>query len=215
MKHTTEIKIALGIAAMVFVACNGPEKQLENRKADIYGQPHMVGVGPFKGTVYYPQDQLAANNSSVSVKNGKYNVDSAIILSDINKRSLVAQLQRENLEEINTVAEIPGFIKTFLDSISGNGKFDMVNPGEAWQEDWLTLGKCLPTRQLVYFGTGKNTALFSFYSAGPQKTQCVAIIKFENEQVIDFWFEANSIPVTKKAELIEYLKRNKNKNGNC
>ncbi len=180
-----------------------------------FPQPEMVtlGSGYLKGPAYYPMDQVASNNSSVSVKDGQYSIDTAIIYSDLNKKALVAALEKEKLEEKKRVEEIPDFIKFFLDSLAGKDKFQMANPGEEFQVGWFP-NKNAPDRQLVYFALGKNIAILSFYSSGMEKSQHVGIMRFENEQVVDFWFENELCTFTTKEKLIERLKRDPAK-GNC
>lgn len=197
----------VAIVAITLIACHESEPVPDTEEQC----PEMVGGGYLKGVAYYPQDPFSGNISSVSIKNGEYSVDSAIVLADLNRKNLVAELAAEDLDDKSTVAEIPEFIKFFLDSISGEESFNMAEPGQDYKVGWFPQ-KGVPDRQLVYFGSGKNIALLSFNVGGAKKTQNVAIIKFEGQRVVDFWFEVNSDPGTKKNEIIAYLKRDKSKN---
>lgn len=207
------IPIVMCLVAALYLIYDNTQPALDNEDVEHCGSPKMVGGGYLKSTAYYPQDQLAANNSSVSVKNGQYSLDTAIIVSNANKVSLIAALEKEKLEEKKKVEEIPGFIKFFLDSIAGKEKFEMANPGEEFKVGWFP-NKSAPDRQLAYFAVGENIAVLSFYSGGIEKTHHVGIMRFEGEQVVDFWFENDNSTFTTKEKLIERLKRDPSK-GNC
>lgn len=218
MKYIFLPGIAIAALAAALFACNHtPEVQMDKGTVSHAGSPHILArsSGYLKEVVYYEPDPFAVNMSSVSYKNGKASIDSIIIRSDANKKQLIAALDYEKLEEKQTVAAIPAFIRTFLDSISGNGKFDMVDKGEKFQDDWLTLGQDLPSRQLIYFANGTHTALFSFYSGGARKTQHIAILKFYDEKVVDFWFESDVNAGTTKEAILSDLRKKRNKSGNC
>jgi len=178
----------------------------------------MVGSGYLKGPTFIPE--MAGTMRSVSFVKGKYEVDSVIIVEDINKRALLADLSAQKLNDKSSTEQIPGFIKAFLESVSYDKKFEMANPNEEYQIGWKTDEKILPNKQLIYFGTGKNIALLSYNSGGLQKAQRVAIIKFEGQKVIDYWFNndnfsSKSVAISTQEQIIKYLKESKNKNGNC
>lgn len=165
--------------------------------------------------------------NSVSLINGKYSVDTALIWSDRNKNRLLDDLALENLEEKKSVAEIPGFIKAFLDSISPGKSFNMTNPDEAWctgdikdfvfasvYEAGKQEANCLLScgnkevldKQLIYFGMGKNMALLSYYVGGQSRSQCTALIRFKAEKVIDFWFNSDGFKLwSTKSEIIRSI----------
>lgn len=165
--------------------------------------------------------------NSVSVVNGKYCVDTAFIWSDRNKNILLGDLALENLEEKKSVAEIPRFIKAFLDSISPGKTFNLINPDEAWCtgdiKDFVFTGayaagkqdaNCLQScgrkeasdKQLICFGLGRNMALLSYYVGGQSRSQCTALIKFKKERVIDFWFNNDGFKLwSKKNEIIRSI----------
>lgn len=171
--------------------------------------------------------------SSISFINGKYKIDTAVIQNNFNKKSLITWVETQKLTEKKNQEEIPRFIKEFLDSKSENGKFEMANPGEEWkcgitdfghqvikkvydpnkkdsvlQVSWD--GKRLPDKQFVYFAIGQNIALFSYYFRTGQRA---AIIKFKNEKITDFWYDANLSFVKTKSEIIKELKTTRKNNG--
>jgi hypothetical protein len=200
-------KLLVAIVAITLIACQ-ESKPIPGKEEQ---GPEIAGAGYLKGTTYSPQDPFSSNLSSVSIKNGEYSVDSAIVLADVNRKTLVTELAGEDLDEKKAVAEIPEFIKFFLDSISGEESFNMADPGQDYKVGWFPK-KNVPDRQLIYFGIGKNIALLSFNVGGVKKVQNVAIIKYEGEKVVDFWFEVDADPGTKKDEIIAYLKRDRTKN---
>lgn len=167
--------------------------------------------------------------SSISKLNGKYTVDTNVVYQNKNKKTLLALITPEYLDEKSTIDEIPYFIRVFLNDISENGIFDMVNPGEEWKSGIADFGhqvirrvyntekkdsvlivtydrNPLPAKQLVYFGIGKHTALFSYYSGGLRLNQHVAIIRFEDNKVVDLWFgNCDSQATITKTELIKQI----------
>jgi hypothetical protein len=170
----------------------------------------------------------AGRMSSVSMVNGHYKVDTAIIWSERNWLTLLEDLGTENLADKKTKAEIPEFIRAFLDSISPGKKFDIANPGEKWwagdikdmvftsiydqaKQDSLCVLSCnkngLPGKQLVYCGVGKNMALLSWYVAGARLSQCTALIKFKDKTVIDFWFKNSPSLSATKYEILKSIER--------
>lgn len=185
-----------------------------------------------------------ANNNiekitSVSIVDGNYKIDTNIAIMNWTKEKLVSFLETESLIDKKTVAEIPDFIKTFLNDISTNQTFDMSNPDEEWQEScWVnsfdkekkniahaisSVAKTFPTKQLIYCGIGRNTAIISYYTGGIKKMQNNMIIKFENKKIVDLWFDryysqfgytlgGTTNFVTSKNEIINYIK-NTNSGG--
>jgi len=135
---------------------------------------------------------------SVSISDGKYALDTSMIYKNVNKKALLAELDTEMLAEKNTVEAIPEVILEFLDSIAANGKFDIADPGEHCEERPITPGIDIATRKLVHFSISRHMALLSFSSVGLQHTQQVAIIKFEDNRVLDFWF--SDLPATAKTK---------------
>jgi hypothetical protein len=154
---------------------------------------------------------LEADRSSVAFVNGNYEIDSAVITKNLNKKRLVANLETKPLEEKTTLQEIPAFIKTFLSSVSPHKKFEIVNPGEDWKsgitnyghvvfkkvfdaslkDSVLVLsgdGAILPDKQLIYFGIGDGVALMSYFRGGFGALQNVILIQFKNETITDFWY---------------------------
>lgn len=156
---------------------------------------------------------------SVSRIDGKYKIDTSIILTGKNKQ-ILTDLYSENLMDIKTMEEIPTFIKDFLDSISYNKDFSIANPNEDWQAGCTTIilidkkgkkiSKKLATHQLVYFGLGDSTALFTYYTGGNGKSKHIIVLKYNDENIIDFWFENNIFFDFTKEELLVYLKRKLN-----
>jgi hypothetical protein len=94
--------------------------------------------------------------SGIIFKNGRFQLDTAIILSNKNLPPLIKSLEKADLQEKKKVAEIPEFIIAFFEEISGH--FSMANRGEKWQAGCV-VSKPLPSRQLIYFGLGPDIAL--------------------------------------------------------
>lgn len=178
------------------------------------------------------EDEKSAGNyeGNISLVNGKYPID---VLPNNNLQLLIEELEKVELDEKKTVAEIPHFIKSFLDSLTGN--FSIANPNEDWQVgcsppieiDYSTQKKSIdpktgdttftvsiknknvPTRQLIYFGLGKGIALMTYYTGGFGKSEHILIFKFDNTNIIDFWCDNVLCSLTNKAEALKHLKENK------
>ncbi len=171
--------------------------------------------------------------SYVLVVNGKFVIDTNAILNNNNLLSLIDDLENTDLTEKKTVTEIPPFIKSFLDSLTDS--FSIADPGEDWQVGCVVMGKqiqkrvydkktgdtliqvafdnsqTLPSRQLAYFGRGKDIALMTYYTGGIGKLEHILIIKFDNTKIVDFWCGNIMTDVSNKAEILKYLKENKDK----
>lgn len=176
--------------------------------------------------------------SSVSKENGVYRIDTASIIAKKNKFTLLAELDKENLAEIKDVKQIPTFIKVFLLMKNFKCINDMANPGEEWNTGSITdfrdqviknvydpvkkdsvptvlwIGNSLPKNQMVYFGMGKNIALFTYFKGGYFKREYSTIIKFNGEEIIDFWYEDHPEDVITKEEIIKDIHIVKRRN-NC
>lgn len=173
---------------------------------------------------------------SVSTIDGKFKVDSHVINTGQNLDALILDLEKTVLSEKKKVADIPTFIKMFLDSISYEKTFSIANHDENWQvgctsveiishskrynkktKDTVTIVKVgegnLPTKQLVYFGLGKDIALLSYFTGGIGKSQHVNIIKFNGDKIVDFWFDYGIPFGSTKNEIIKFIRRHPNKNS--
>ena len=210
---TTTTKILIGLFITTFGACSNltsrqSESTLDKNTTDNY-------------------------ESNVSVVNGKFVIDTNAILNNNNLQSLIDDLEKTDLTEKSKIAEIPSFIKSFLDSLTGN--FSIANPDEDWQVGCVVMGKQiqkkiydketgdtliqvtfdnsqpLPSRQLVYFGLGKDIALMTYYTGGIGKSEHILIFKFESNKILDFWCGNILTDVANKTEILKYLKANKDK----
>ena len=180
-------------------------------------------------------DKKTADNfeSNISVVNGRFVIDTNAILNNNNLQTLIEELEKTELVEKKTVAEIPSFIKSFLDSLTDN--FSIANAGEDWQVGCVIMGKQIqkkvydektgdtliqvtfdnsqprPSRQLVYFGLGKDIALMAYYTGGFGKSEHILIIKFDDKKIVDFWCGNILTDVTNTTEILKYLNDNKDK----
>jgi len=166
-------------------------------------------------------DKNSADNykSNLSSVDGKYQIDTSAILNNNNLQQLIEDLEKAELAEKKTVAEIPSFLKSFLDSLTDG--FSIANLGEDWQvgctsltivdEKGNVISEATPKRQLIYFGLGQDLALMTYYTGGFGKSEHILIIKFDNTKIVDFWCGNILTDVTNKAQIIKYLTANKDK----
>lgn len=210
------IKVSIAIILMSFIAYAKPSLQPDDNKF---------------GSEQGKQDYM----SSVSMVNGQYKIDSNVVETNRNKSILVTDLKAENLTRKTTIEEIPGFILAFLDSISPNKKFDIVNPWEKWntkdimdlvmpntnqENEKLTQSidmrkGLLPDKKLTYFSIGNHMALLSYHSGGIRTRQHIVILKFQNEQVVDFWYGTYfGLYINTRIEILQQLDGRGNGSGN-
>lgn len=184
---TTTIKILPLLIFTIFLACN-PTSRMNNPTADSSIQHNSV--------------------SSITFVDGHYTIDTTTIVSNSNLQILIDNLEKSDLTEKKTVAEMPVFIQSFLDNLTES--FSIANPGEDWQEGCI-IGEPLPARQLIYFGLGAEMALMTYYTGGFYASEHILIFQFNGNEMIDFWCGNTLTDVTHKTEIIHYLKTNKDK----
>lgn len=212
---TTTMKILFGLFILAFWACSNSTTQQDG-----------------SAIVKKSDDNYSSNLISVD---GKYQIDTNAILNNNNLKQLIDDLERADLKEKKTIAEIPTFIKLFLDSLTDN--FSIANPGEDWRvgcivpmeidnstqkksvdsktgDTVITVSmktKHVPTRQLIYFGIGSNIALMTYYTGGIGKSEHILIFKFNSNEIVDFWCGNILTDVNNKTEILKFLKDNKKK----
>ena len=163
-----------------------------------------------------PADNYKSNLSSVD---GKYQIDTSAILNNNNLQQLIEDLEKTELAEKKTVAEIPSFLKTFLDSLTDG--FSIANPSEDWQvgctsltmvdEKGNVINQETPKRQLIYFGLGQDLALMTYYTGGFGKSEHILIFKFKGNKILDFWCGSILTDAKNKLEILNNLKTKKDK----
>lgn len=181
--------------------------------------------------------ELEADRSSVTFIKGIYKIDSAVITKNLNKKRIISSLETKPLSEKYTMQGVPSFIKDFLNSVSPNKKFEIVNLGEDWKsgitnyghivykkvysptmKDSVLImsgdGAILPDKQLIYFGIGDGVALMSYFRGGFGALQNVIMIEFKNETITDFWFgSVFEGSIKTKNDILKNVKRAPRNNG--
>lgn len=212
-KTHLRVFIQLSLILTIFWTCNNSTTQQDK---------HKIGNNAF---------------SSIPFIDGHYQIDTTKILSNQNLQLLIGDLEKTELIEKNRVSEIPYFIKAFLDTLTV-GNFTIANPDENWQVGCVSMGKLiekkvydkktgdtlieftfddshpLPSRQLIYFGLGRDIALLTYYTGGFGKSEHILIIKFQDNEIINFWCDNVLEDVKNKIEVLKYLKENKNEKNN-
>ena len=159
-------------------------------------------------------DSLEKKISGVNKINGKYCLDTNVIASNSNLQNLINDLEKTKLDEIKNIAEIPDFIISFLNNLTGN--FSIANPGEDWQASCCTIAKVdkngnvistkKPERQLLYFGLGQTMALMAYYTGGVGISEHILIIKFSEKNILDFWCCILLSDLKTKSQILNYIK---------
>lgn len=168
---------------------------------------------------------------TVFTENNHFKFDTSAILSSINLPYLIHELENTNLEEKQSVADIPIAVKSFLDSLSGN--FSIANPNENWQAgctsmnkfvekkvynrrtkdtiiQWIFDNKPLPKRQLIYLGFTNNITLLTYKTGGLASAEHIIIVKSKNGKIIDFWCSYLDYDLAIKNQILNSIRKNKN-----
>lgn len=180
-----------------------------------------------------PQHEPTGSISSLSINEGRYRIDTNIILSNKNLIHLINELERSNVKEKSSVKDIPPFILTFLDSITGD--FSIADPGEEWQVGCVVMGKPITRkvydegtkntlvqvtydnsqpllrRQLINFLHGDSIAVLTYYTGGIGKMSHIVMLEYNGTTITDLWCGNFSFQKLGKKETIKYLLDNKDK----
>lgn len=166
-------------------------------------------------------DQLMPPNyqTNIALVNGKYVIDTNAVLNNNNLISLIESIEKTDLEEKRTVAEIPVFIMSFLNTLTDS--FSIADPGKDWQaccvsiamadKEAVLIGDVKPKRQLIYFGMSSEVALMAYYSGGIGVTGHILIFRFKDNDILDFWCGTSLADLTTAADIVNYLEANKDK----
>ena len=144
----------------------------------------------------------------ILLQNGKYELDTTVILSNQNLPFLIKELEKEELIQQDRYENTPKVVRNLLNKLTG--KFDIANPGKKWQVGCVHMGKPLPSRQLVYLGVSEELLLMTYYTGGIGKAANTMIIKYKKGTIIDFWKGHAPYNTDNKDEIISYLKGNMN-----
>jgi hypothetical protein len=189
------IKISVGLILATFWSCTSPTIPLTKQPTNQFSD----------------NKQDSSLYSGISLVDGKYKIDTAIILTNQNLQPLLDSLNKSDLVKKNKVAEIPGFVKTFLKKLSGS--FTIADSGEDWQATDCVMNTKLKDRQLIYFGLGNNIALMAYYTGGIGVSEHILIIKFRDTTINDFWCVDILRDVTNRKEILNFLQEYKDNPG--
>lgn len=130
-----------------------------------------------------------------------------IILNNKNLSGFIYDLQFCPLKLTFKLNGIPVFRKSFLESFS-NDNFTIADPGKEWN-CCCDQNRIHPNRQLICQGNKENLFVISYLTGGIGTIQHLALIKYRNERIIDFWVEIVQGDLDNKAGIIEALKKHK------
>jgi hypothetical protein len=211
MFRTTNIFI--GLVTIAFWGCTPPHSADQESNLTTEGGSHQ--------------------DANISIVNGRYRLDTNAILDNNNLDALMEELKEKTLTEKNTVQEIPWFVLSFLDSLTGD--FSIANRDEEWQVGCTIMGKSitksvydpqtgdsllmttfdnshpLPSRQLIYFGLGENIALFTYFTGGWGVMKHCIILQFSGLEITEFWCGYAPTDARDKADILDSLESRKGK----
>ena len=102
-KTTKIIAAIILLASMAFIASNNSITETIGKKIN------------FKNGLNYETKKY--NIHSIAFRNGKYKIDTGIVVQNLNKKTLIDQLNTENIYEKKSVTEILGVrVRTSLQS---------------------------------------------------------------------------------------------------
>jgi hypothetical protein len=160
-------------------------------------------------TVSEPEQHDISYTSSIKKSGTRIMVDTNIILSNRNLKTLLANLDTAKLIEHKKANEIPSFIKTFLRKHSDD-KFLIANSDETFAAGCSRFEN-EPFRQVQYLGFNDNYLLLTYKIGGWALFGHTIIIKFDKEEIIDFWTGGGNLNLTTKEKILEFLKTNMGK----
>jgi len=151
--------------------------------------------------------EIKKTSKSIIFSENEYQIDTNVILQNLNLDTLLSELKSSELNEIKKVDQIPNSIKTFLDNITKES-FSIANPGQEWQVGCV-LTEGLPSRQLIYFGSNSELALMAYYTGGVGKSEHILIFKLNENIITDLWCGNILTDLKSKSEIETYLENNK------
>ncbi|MES2616855.1 MAG: hypothetical protein V4613_03195 [Bacteroidota bacterium] len=165
----------------------------------------------------YNNTFIVDSNTSVSIVNGKYKIDKDIIEGSKNLPRMLNELDTNFLEKKWKVEDIPTFIISFMDSLTG--PFVLANTGEPYTKGCIvetgykndSNGKSvkynLPSRQLAFLGIGNDMAIITYCQGGIASSEYILIFKFKGNTITDFWAtNINSDDIKTQAQIMRLLK---------
>jgi hypothetical protein len=173
---------------------------------------------------------------SVYRMDGNYIINYSVLYNNRNKKVLLDEIQKSELEVKSSVKDIPGFIKEFLDATNREGTFEIAEADQQWAEGSVTLGEIkkfydpakkdtvtiitmngvLPQRQFKYFAIGQGIALLSYYTGGHDRGLEITLIKFKDKMVVDYWsVNSKKLDLNSKEDLLEYIRNENVTAGGC
>ncbi|MBL7973752.1 MAG: hypothetical protein JNJ85_02495 [Candidatus Kapabacteria bacterium] len=155
---------------------------------------------------YFIHKKERITKTGLIIKNGLYQLDTNIILSNLNLPPLLEKLESSEITEKRSVSYLPFNVKLFLDSLT-HENFLIANPEEEWNITCIS-DENLPDRQLVFLGLGKDVILLAYLTGGIGVSEHVLIIKTENSKIVDFWSGLVSRGLNDKDKILEYLNDN-------
>lgn len=125
----------------------------------------------------------------MTISLGIYAQQNCAILLDTNRMNIIlpdfiAELEKNNLNELKRYADVPKFIKDALDCI---GNFKIAERGDInYQSDCLRYPSA-PYRKVEYVGINDDYLLMSYRLGGLVEQPHILIVKFKDKKVLDIW----------------------------
>jgi hypothetical protein len=132
--------------------------------------------------------------------------ESLILPDSITTQQLLDTIRNIELTSYNRKSDIPAFINEALNCWTG--KFDIANPGHAFQAGCSVGWRRLPPRQLMYLGLSDHYMLIAYKHGGRGFNTPVIFFKFDNEKIVSVWYWMLSDKgMTTKEHILRSLER--------
>lgn len=139
----------------------------------------------------------------------EFQIDSAKILMNKNLDNFISKIRNDSFNISYDKQDIPLFLKKQLDCLALG--FSIANPYEEYQaSDNIKIG--LPKRQLIFLAESKDLLVMTYFTGGLSHWTHMLFIKFEKEKILDLWTGVCHDILQSKNDILNFLKKNKNKN---
>ncbi|NCD71623.1 hypothetical protein [Mucilaginibacter agri] len=142
--------------------------------------------------------------TSIKYSNGEMSVNLETIAANKNLGALKDNLVQTKLIPFYKANQIPDFIKSFIEQLSGS-KFTIANSGEDWQCCDAVIDESLPERLLIYGGKSDKYYLLTYLTGGVGEVTHILIIKYNQKLITNFYTCTTPKKLDNKNSILEYL----------
>ena len=145
------------------------------------------------------------NPAGIHRINNEYQIDTNVVLENLNLSRLVSEMQLEKIKEYKSKEKTPLIILNFLKVVC-DSNFTLANPKEDWNFGCVE-NKKLADRQLQVVGLSNDFCILAYKSGGRGVFRHLLIFKLKGNEIVDFWTGIGSDDNTIKG-ILKYITDN-------